>query len=51
MNTTALYSEEAIKEIDAFVNTKKAFVGTDGKFNNSIATDTVNLLFHNILGD
>ena len=46
----ATYSDESVAEVDNYLNTKKAYVGTDGKFISSIAVSTVELVFHNLTG-
>lgn len=45
------YSDEAIREVDEFLASKRAYVGLDGKFNYSTSVDTVNLVLHNLTGD
>jgi hypothetical protein len=45
------YSDEAIAEADKFFKTKKAYVGTDGKFLYSCAVDTVELVLHSMTGE
>lgn len=43
-----VYSDESKNEISTFLNSKRAFVGTDGRFISSIATDNVELVLHNL---
>lgn len=45
------YSDEAINEAAKFFQTKKAYVGTDGKFLYSCAVDTVELVLHSMTGE
>jgi hypothetical protein len=47
----ATYSDESIAEVNAFLQTKKAYVGTDGRFLASISVMTVDLVMHNMTGD
>lgn len=47
----ATYSEESIAEVNKFLSTKKAYVGTDGRFLASIDVVTVALVMHNMTGD
>jgi hypothetical protein len=46
----ATYSDEAIQEVDEYLNTKKAYVGTDGRFTSSVNVSTVQLVLHNLTG-
>ena len=43
-----MYSDEAKEEIDNFLNSKRAYVGTDGQFMASIGTNNVELVLHNL---
>jgi hypothetical protein len=49
-SANALMSDEGIKEIHNRLKTRAAYVGTDGEFYASTATDTVNLVLHNMTG-
>lgn len=42
------YADESVTEVTRFLNTKKAYVGTDGKFTSSIDVSTVALVMHNL---
>jgi hypothetical protein len=46
----ATYSDEAVKEVDHFLNSAKAYLNTSGQFLSSINTDTVQLVLHNLTG-
>lgn len=43
-----VYSDEAVQQVNEFFNSKKAYVGTDGKFTSTIDISTVALVMHNI---
>src|SRR5690606_18366919 len=45
------YSDEAIAEAKKFFQTKKAYIGTDGKLLYSCSVDTVELVLHSLTGD
>lgn len=45
------YSDEAIAEAENFFQTKKAYIGTDGKLLYSCAVDTVELVLYSLTGD
>lgn len=45
------YSQEAIEECEAFFNSRRAYVGTDGQFINRTDVLTVELVLHNLTGD
>ncbi|BAW19302.1 putative RNA polymerase beta prime subunit [Ralstonia phage RP31] len=45
------YSDEAIAEAEKFFQTKKAYIGTDGKLLYSCAVDTVELVLHSLTGE
>lgn len=45
------YTDESIQEMDGFLNSKRAYVGTDGRPIASIAISTVELVLHNLTGD
>lgn len=46
-----LYSEDAIKECKDFFNSTRCYVGTDGKFINSLEIDTIKYVLQNLTGD
>lgn len=48
---TALYSDESIKEVKDYLGSKRAYVGTDGKFISSTNVATIALVLHNLTGD
>lgn len=48
---TALYSDESIKEIKTYLNSRKAYIGTDGHVISSVATDVVRLVLRNLTSD
>ena len=50
MSATAVYSDEAVSEIKNFLNSRRAYVGTDGNFLASTSTDTVDYVMFNITG-
>jgi hypothetical protein len=45
-----VYSDEAIKEVTDFFNSRKAYVGTDGAAINDTNTSTIALVLHNMTG-
>ncbi len=45
---TVAYSDESIATIEKFFQTRKAYIGTDGRFISSVATSTVNLVLFNM---
>jgi hypothetical protein len=45
---TVTYTDESIREVDEFLDSKRAYVGTDGRPLASVAIDTVNLVLHNM---
>lgn len=45
-----VYSEESIKEVNAYLNTKEAYLDPAGGFRTSIGTDTLNLVLRNMTG-
>lgn len=45
-----VYTDEALAEIDKFFNSKKAYVGTDGRFINDTNVDTISHVLRNITG-
>lgn len=47
----ATYSEESILEVNKFLASKKAYVGTDGEFLASVNVITVALVMYNMTGD
>ena len=44
------YSEESIEEVNRLLNTRRLYVGSDGKFISSTSVDTVKLVLHNLTG-
>lgn len=48
MSYTIAYTDESIREVNDFLNSKRAYVGTDGRPLASVAIDTVNLVLHNM---
>ena len=42
------YSDESKKEVDAFLKSKRAYVGVDGKFISSVSVSPIELVFHNL---
>ena len=47
---TCLYSDEALAESENFFTLKRAYVGTDGRFINSVSIDTVEFVLANLTG-
>lgn len=47
----ATYTDESIQEIDSYLHSWRAYVGTNGNFMASVGVDTVELVFHNLTGD
>jgi hypothetical protein len=47
----AVYSDEAITEVKNFLNSKRYYIGTDGKITYSSNTDTVAYVLRNMTGD
>lgn len=45
-----VYSDESIKECESFYNSKKAYVGTDGKFIIDSSVETIMYVLQNITG-
>ena len=45
---TAVYSDEAVKEVNEFLSKKRAYVGTNGEFMHTTGTDTANFMLHNL---
>ena len=45
------YSDESIKEIKDFLNSKRYYIGTDGKITYSVNTDTVGYVLRNMTGE
>lgn len=45
---TVAYTDESVHEVDEFLASKRAYVGTDGRTLASVAIDTVNLVLHNM---
>lgn len=44
------YSDNSIEEMAKYLKTKKAYVGTDGRFLNSTQVSTISLVMHNLTG-
>lgn len=42
------YTDEAIKEVDQFYKSRRAYIGTDGQFIDSTNISTIELVFHNL---
>ena len=51
MSATSLYSDESISENKKFLGSRKAYVGTDGKFLATASSDTINYVLYNMTGD
>lgn len=51
MTLNILYSDEAIREVEAYFNSVRAYVGTDGRFISSTNVATTALVLHNLTGD
>jgi len=47
---TVAYADESIKEINDFLNSKIAYIDTDGRFIANLRTDTVNYVLQNLTG-
>ncbi|WP_144106714.1 hypothetical protein [Paraburkholderia sp. BCC1886] len=45
------YTDESIAELDDFLGSRRAYVGTDGRALASVAVSTVELVLHNLTGD
>ena len=45
------YSDESVQEVNDFLEEKRAYVGTDGRFTASTNVSTVALVAHNFTGD
>lgn len=50
MNLNIGYTEETRAEVKKFLKSRRAYVGTDGRFISSTSTFTANLLMHNLTG-
>lgn len=50
VSLNVVYSDEAIKEVDDFLKKKRAYVGVNGKFLNSVDIATTALVLHNLTG-
>jgi hypothetical protein len=46
----AVYTEEAVDEVAGFLDSTRAYIGTNGQFMASVNTDTVALVLHNLTG-
>lgn len=49
-NGVSVYSQEAVSEVDKFLQSVKAYVDTRGQFMASTDVDTVQLVLHNLTG-
>ena len=47
---TILYSDESIKEVNEYLQSKRYYVGTNGRVNFSTGTDTVSYVLANMTG-
>lgn len=47
---TFVYSDEAIEEINKTLKSKKFYVGSNGKLNYSVNTDTIKFVLQNMTG-
>lgn len=45
------YSDEAIAEVNKLFQSRKFYIGTDGRMNFSTSTDTIKFVLHNMTGD
>ncbi|WP_233874987.1 hypothetical protein [Paraburkholderia adhaesiva] len=45
------YTDDSIAEVNAFLKSRKAYIGPDGRPLKSCAVSTVNLVLHNMTGD
>jgi hypothetical protein len=45
------YTDESIQELDDFLGSRRAYVGTDGRALSSVAVSTVDLVLHNLTGE
>lgn len=45
---TSVFTEESVKEIEDYLSSKRAYVGVDGRFINSTATELNELVFFNL---
>ncbi|WP_233874313.1 hypothetical protein [Paraburkholderia adhaesiva] len=45
------YTDDSIGEVDAFLRSRRAYIGPDGRPLKSCAVSTVNLVLHNMTGD
>lgn len=46
-SSNSVYTEEAVKEVTDYLNSRRAYIGTDGNFVHSTSVATVDLVFHN----
>jgi hypothetical protein len=51
MTLTTCYSVEAIKQAKAFFKSRRAYIGTDGRFLSSTSVFITDLVMHNLTGD
>jgi len=47
---TVVYTDEAVKESDEFLTSKRGYVGSNGKFKADCNTDTIKYVLHNLTG-
>ena len=45
-----IYSREGMDELENFFDSVRCYVGTDGKFINSLSIDTISYVLHNLTG-
>ena len=50
VSATIVYSNESIKEVNDFLNSKACYVNTDGSFTYDTNTDTVKYVLANMVG-
>lgn len=48
---TAVYADESIDEVHGLFNSRRFYVGTNGRMNFSVNVDTVKFVLHNMTGD
>lgn len=51
MSLTVVYSDEAVKETDKFLSSKKGYVGTDGRFYRDNEIDSIAYVLYNLTGE
>jgi hypothetical protein len=45
------YSDQAIREVQQYLGSKRAYVDTKNRFSASTSTATIEYVMHNMLGD